>query len=96
MASQHLGGRAATNTVGVSREPIGRRRLYRQQLGDGVAPSLRAAASVGRMVRAGGEQHWLHQVACSIPRLAFGVAQSLFAFGFTASRHGTDLRYVTI
>ena len=75
-------------TVGQSREPIGICCLYRQQFVDRVAPSLGAAASVGGAAWTGSDRRWLRQVACSIPRLAFGVAQSLFAFGFTASRHG--------
>src|ERR1700681_1648956 len=82
-------------TVGQSREPIGICCLYRQQFVDGVAPSLGAAASVDSAAGAGSDRHWLRQLACSIARLPFGVAQRLFALGFTASRHGSVLRYVT-
>jgi hypothetical protein len=54
-----------------------------------------AAASVDSAAGAGSDRHWLRQLACSIARLPFGVAQRLFALGFTASRHGSVLRYVT-
>ncbi len=69
---EHLGDRAAMQTIGQSREPIAISCLHRQQFVDGVAPSLGAAASVGGAAWVGSDRRWLRQVACSIPRLALG------------------------
>jgi hypothetical protein len=66
-----------------------------QQFADAVTPSLRTATSISATGRARGFHQRRRQAACSIPCLALGVAQSVFALGFAASWHGSDFRCVT-
>jgi hypothetical protein len=59
--------------------------LQRAQLGDGIAPTLRAAAAVGRLANADRASRLRHLMTRPIAGLTLGAAQRRLAVGFAAS-----------
>ena len=90
---ERVGCRAALKAIGECREPVGVPSLQREQCADGVTPTLRAAASIGRAARSGDRRGRCHSLARAIAGLAFGVAQCVLTCRFTAPRHSFVLRY---
>src|SRR4029077_15747669 len=90
---ERVGCRAALQAIGECSEPPGVLSLQREQCADGVTPTLRTAASIGRTARSGDRRGRCHLLARAIAGLAFGVAQRVITGRFTAPRHSFVLRY---
>ncbi len=88
-------GGTVAEALGQGIEPCGTFGLDREHFGEGVVPALGPAPAVHRLA-AFDHNPWL---GCLQPgamaSLALGVAQGVFALRFTASGHGSVLRYVT-
>jgi hypothetical protein len=90
---ERVGCRAALKAIGECREPVGVPGLQREQCADGVTPTLRAAAPIGRTARSGDGRGRRHLLARAIACLAFGVAQRVLPCRFAAPQHSFVLRY---
>jgi hypothetical protein len=83
---ERRGCRAALEAIGECCEPVGVLSLQREQCADGVTPTLRAAASIGRSALGDGHGRF-PLLARAIAGLAFGVAQRVLTCRFAAPRH---------
>ena len=85
---KRLGGWAVAQAFGQGVRPGGVFGLQGEQVCNGVAPALGAAAPIGGPSVAHHRRLLLGELAGAISGLAFGVAQGVFAFGLATSWHG--------
>jgi hypothetical protein len=92
---QRLSGWRGAKAFGKRVEPGNVFGLQGDQFADGIAPALRAAASIRRPAVS---DHWhRHPIVLTRPMacLPLGVAESMLSFRLATSWHGFVFRYVT-
>jgi hypothetical protein len=85
---KRLGSGAVAQAVGQAVGPGGVLGLRGEQLGDGIAPALGAAAPICGPAVAKHGRRLLGELAGTMASLALGIAQGMFTLGLATSRHG--------